>query len=61
MLFNNIYEAISKIKEISDSIGAPMYYRGQHHDWPITSSIHRINKDEHLRYEEVQKTVDFTI
>ena len=59
MLFNNIYEAISKIKEVSDSIGAPLYYRGQHHDWPISSSIHRINKDENLRYEEVQKTVDF--
>lgn len=59
MLFNDIYEAISKIKEISDYIGAPLYYRGQHHDWSITSSIHRINKDENLRIEEIQKTVDF--
>lgn len=60
MLFNNIYEAISKIEEISVSIGAPLYYRAQHHDWAITSSIHRIDKDEDLRKEEVLKAVNFT-
>lgn len=59
MLFNNIYEAISKIEEISASIGAPLYYRAQHHDWAITSSIHRIDKDEGLRNEEVLKAVNF--
>lgn len=59
MLFNNIYEAISKIEEISASIGAPLYYRAQHHDWAITSSIHRIGKDGSLRKEEVLKAVNF--
>lgn len=59
MLFNNIYEAISKIEEISAFIGAPLYYRAQHHDWAITSSIHRLDKDENLRKEEILKAVNF--
>ena len=59
MLYNNIYEALSKIEEISASIGEPLYYRAQHHDWAITSSIHRIGKDEDLRKEEVLKAVNF--
>ena len=45
MLFNNIYEAISKIQELTYFIGEPLYYRAQQHDWAITSSIHRVSKD----------------
>ncbi len=59
MLFNNIYEAISKIQELTYFIGEPLYYRAQHHDWAITSSIHRVSKDEKLWKEETLKAVNF--
>lgn len=58
MQFNNISEAISAIDEISNSSGKPLYYRAQHHDWSITSSIHRINNDEN-RKEEILKASNF--
>lgn len=58
MQFNNISEAISAINEISNSIGKPLYYRAQHHDWAITSSIHRINNDKN-RKEEILKVSNF--
>ncbi len=58
MQFNNISEAISTIDEISNSIGKPLYYRAQHHDWAITSSIHRINNDKN-RKEEILKASNF--
>ncbi len=40
MLYENIDEAIRAIDHMSSVYGEPMYYRGQHHDWNITSSIH---------------------
>ena len=58
-MFNNLYEAISKIEELSASIGAPLYYRAQHRDWPITSSIHRVFNDKHLQREEIIKSANF--
>jgi len=57
MIFDNICEAISKIEELSGVVGEPLYYRGQQCDWPITSSIHRI--EEKHRKEEILKSVNF--
>lgn len=59
MLFCDINEALSAIEEISASIGKPLYYRGQHHDWAITSSVHRIGSNENSRKEEILKTINF--
>ena len=60
MLYESIDEAISAIDQMSSVYGKPMYYRGQHHDWNITSSMHRFkNKDDEAYMAEMRKTHGF--
>lgn len=60
MLYENIDEAIRAIDHMSSVYGEPMYYRGQHHDWNITSSMHRFkNKDDEAFMTEMLKTYFF--
>lgn len=60
MLYKNIDEAISAINQISLVHGKPMYYRGQHHDWNITSSMHRFkNKNDEAYMVEMRKAHGF--
>ena len=61
MIYRNIDEAILHIKLMSVEFGEPLYYRGQHHDWNISSSAHRLavtgNMDAWNR--ELLKTQNF--
>lgn len=60
MLYESIDEAIWAIDQMSSVYGKPMYYRGQHHDWNITSSMHRFkNTDDEAYMAEMRKTHDF--
>lgn len=61
MTFENINDAIQAIYRMSRYIGEPVYYRGQHHDWNITSSSHRlwIQGNRKLWEEEMLKTKSF--
>lgn len=62
MCYENIDEAIRAIKEASAEKGMPMYYRGQHHDWAVTSSMHRLStqcKDKGTYEAEMYKVQEF--
>ena len=61
MTFDNIDDAIHAIEKISSKIGNPVYYRGQHHDWSVTSSLHRMDSENNpdLTKEEMQKSYNF--
>lgn len=59
MLFENVDAVFTHIDELSKKRNAqPVYYRGQHHNWSVTSSINRIH-DDSVRKEEAKKTIGF--
>lgn len=53
--YNNINTLIKKLKKDEKKSGEIYYYRGQIHNWPIESSISRVNNNE----EESSKTLFF--
>lgn len=53
--YNNINALIKKLKKDEKKSGEIYYYRGQIHNWPIESSISRVNNNE----EESSKTLFF--
>ncbi|WP_261010216.1 FRG domain-containing protein [Streptococcus mitis] len=53
--YNNINALIKKLKKDEKKSGEIYYYRGQIHNWPIESSISRVNNNK----EESSKTLFF--
>lgn len=53
--YSNINALIKRLKKDEKKSGGVYYYRGQIHDWPIESSISRVNYNE----EEISKTSYF--
>ena len=54
--YNNINTLVKKLRKDEKKSGEVYYYRGQIHNWPIESSISRVNNKE----EEIRKT-DFFV
>lgn len=61
MVYENVNAAIQAIHLMSKVLGPPMFYRGQHHDWSISSSAHRLRKqnNKELWEAEMLKTQNF--
>ena len=52
MIYNNINDAITAIKEQIKQKGEPLFYRGQNYEWKIASSFYRLRGNEQKKEQE---------
>lgn len=52
MIYNNINDAITAIKEQIKQKGEPLFYRGQNYKWEISSSLFRLGYNDQKKEQE---------